>query len=496
MPRDVAAAERKRLRDRVAQQNLRNRRQQYIHDLEEKVKRCEERHGGGEEAEGNSDRDKLWIKIRHLQEENAALKDRHRKLRSVMASMRGLLADDVEDDRQAESSTRRGDSDASKHDKDTPSPQDNLDGSTSQMSVDDDAISIDDQDTIPPRQSRQASLISATPKVHRPASKSTPTGPAYAWQDDGDAGPGISTPVIEGPVLTPFPVDAPLPNSPPETAYSPLMDNRLWNFMDLWTNHNNIEHLLSGEMNAAAATASSAAAPTLASVGARDDGVRKEGLRDEPPAWSVIPMRISTTADRHYQPWDRDMGAILDAADEPSPLELVFGSSTNFLANEVHVTLKHFFAGAAERLSIGIMIYSYVKWRTKPSPERFNRLPEFIRPVPEQAEMPHPGCLDIMFWSRLRANIVKNHDKYDPDRVMRKYCSCVRLRWSRDRDMLIPREDCDAGVGEPRETHKLNPEFYARYTDLSNWGLTAEFQRVYPELLEGMDWESICIVDT
>ncbi|EPE04426.1 hypothetical protein F503_01430 [Ophiostoma piceae UAMH 11346] len=482
MPRDLAAAERKRLRDRVAQQNLRNRRQQYIQELEEKAKRCQERHGGGDGVEGGPDKDRLWIKIRQLQDENSALKERHRKLRTIMQSMRGVLEDEIDDDdRHTESSSRRGHAEAGDHNGDTFSSRDGLEGSNSQMSVDD-SLPVGDDDTSPSLLSQQSSLVSSTPTVHRPAVKPTTTGAELTpWQDEG-----VGTPGDEATIMTPFPTYTPLPNTPPETAYSPLLDSRLWNFMDLWTNHNNMDNLLSGDMTEAA---SAAAASTLSSI---NDTVRVVP-RDEPPAWSVIPMRVSSTADRDYQPWDRDMGAILDAADEPSPLELVFGSSTNFLANEVQVTLKHFFASAPERLSIGIMIYSFVKWRTKPSPERYGRLPEFVRLVPEQAKMSHSGCLDIILWGQLRANIIRNHAKYDVDKVMRKYCSSLRLRWSRDRDMLIPIKDNAARGDEPKETHRLNPDFYARYTDLSNWGLTSDFQRAYPELLEGMDWASICV---
>ena len=486
MPRDLASAERKRLRDRVAQQNLRNRRQQYIQELEEKAKRCQERHGGSEGTEESLDKDRLWIKIRRLQDENAALKTRHRELRSMMQSMREVLEDDTDDDRRADNRSRRGHAEAGDHNEDTLSSRDDLEGSSSQMSVDDSPPDGDDG-TPASLQSRQVSSITGTPQVHRPAVQPMTMGAGLTpWQGGSVGTPGIEDTKPEAAVMTPFPTNAPLPNTPPETAYSPLLDSRLWNFMDLWTNHNNIDGLLSGEMAEAASTA---AVSTRALITDRVGVVPRE----EPPAWSVIPMRISSMADCHYQPWDRDMGAILDAADEPSPLELVFGSSTNFLANEMHIALKHFFAGAAERLSIGIMIYSFVKWRTKPSPERYNRLPEFVRLVPEQATMPHSGCLDIILWGQLRANIIRNHAKYNADKVMRKYCSCLHLRWSRDRDMLIPVEDTDARGDEPRWTHRLNPEFYARYNDLSNWGLTAEFQRLYPELLEGMDWASIRI---
>ncbi|KJR88489.1 uncharacterized protein SPSK_07288 [Sporothrix schenckii 1099-18] len=93
---DTDAAERKRLRDRVAQQNLRNKRNRHIEALEKQVKLCQELHGPRSEADGlnsgsNHHNEQDLRTIRHLQAENAALRERHNHLQALFQSFKNVF---------------------------------------------------------------------------------------------------------------------------------------------------------------------------------------------------------------------------------------------------------------------------------------------------------------------------------------------------------------------------------------------------------------------
>ena len=59
---------------------------------------------------------------------------------------------------------------------------------------------------------------------------------------------------------------------------------------------------------------------------------------------------------------------------------------------------------------------------------------------------------------------------------------CTKLRWPWGEDML--ERDGDDNL-------QMRQEFSDVFTSESGWGITAEFMEKYPELLEGMDVESL-----
>ena len=81
---NTAAAERKRLRDRVSQQNLRNKRYRRVQDLERQVQLCHETHGP-------SDSESLLQTIEELRKENAILRQQHERLKSLFHACQEVL---------------------------------------------------------------------------------------------------------------------------------------------------------------------------------------------------------------------------------------------------------------------------------------------------------------------------------------------------------------------------------------------------------------------
>lgn len=94
VPRPEAdAAERKRLRDRVAQQNLRNKRNRHIQALEEQVKLCQELHRSrsGEQTCGSGHSDEDLKTIQDLRAENEALKEQQKQMQALFQSFKNVF---------------------------------------------------------------------------------------------------------------------------------------------------------------------------------------------------------------------------------------------------------------------------------------------------------------------------------------------------------------------------------------------------------------------
>src|SRR6201986_4874740 len=104
---------------------------------------------------------------------------------------------------------------------------------------------------------------------------------------------------------------------------------------------------------------------------------------------------------------------VTESPDVPSPLELLHGSKHNQLANAIHDRLRMRACREPERLAYGWLEYLIIKWYSEPTPTRFRRVPDFLKPRPEQLSHPHARCIDGIIWPKLRVNLILNQHKYD-----------------------------------------------------------------------------------
>lgn len=489
----AAAAERKRYRDRVAQQNLRNKRNRQIQSLEQQVKLCHETH--------NSQRtDTLLETIRKLREENQVLRDQQKRLRGLLSSCQEILG----------SSTIQHGNDSSLESAEAhraPSPR--LNDSTQ-----------DAEPTIPLcspayiNQCHSDSHQSPTSPIQIPSTFSQPV-PRTEAQGLGtiNTEPSLRSTDINNEIESTLPIIASAPEvdmDEVEDVSGALLDFGTENsvpsqysssdssserherrhsedFVDLRCSMQEISQTHPGLSCLNFPYDFKEGMPFLDSglLAALDLWAEQsiEGL----PRWARTPLRTSTMDDASYSPWDADIRGILEAPDTPSPLDLLFGSSRNPLASLVQRCVKIWYHGNAERLAIGWLVYHYIKWRTQPTMERFSRLPNWIKPGLEQTSSRHPGCLDLVLWKGLRLNIVKNYHQYDVNRFLRLYCTCLRLRWSSDDEVLVP---------NGTDNYVVRPDFFRRFMSEDGWGLKSEFISQYPELFEGLDAEKISFSPT
>lgn len=178
-----------------------------------------------------------------------------------------------------------------------------------------------------------------------------------------------------------------------------------------------------------------------------------------------------------------DRKLVMDSPDVPSPLALLYGSCKNPLANKLHQRMRALRSCDNERLAGGWLAYLTIKWALDPSQSRFERLPDFMRPVTEQLCYPHHSDHDYVLWPQLRANLILKQGQYDPEKVHGLFACCLKVRWPWGKNILEPKADGELGI---------TMDFYQTFTSLNGWGVTSDFTNKYPELLEGMDINSVC----
>lgn len=168
---------------------------------------------------------------------------------------------------------------------------------------------------------------------------------------------------------------------------------------------------------------------------------------------------------------------------QPSPLDLLHGTRRNFLANYIHNSIRSRAIRDAECLALGNLLYAYSKWRVSPTPATFARLVPFQHPIPLQLEQDHFGGIDMIVWPQMRVNMIRNWGKIDLLEVFDFLAACMKVRWPWNKDML--ERDADDNL-QLREDFKqiyskedgwgLTAEFIDRYPMLLE-GMDAEALR-------------------
>ncbi|KAK9777137.1 putative BZIP domain-containing protein [Seiridium cardinale] len=202
----------------------------------------------------------------------------------------------------------------------------------------------------------------------------------------------------------------------------------------------------------------------------------------ELPRWRLIPYHeednmMSTDM---FGLWIKGPNLVRASPESPAPLQLLYGSKTNFLANLIHEGFREWACGECERLAGGWLVYHLIKWITQPTKARFETLHPYQRPVPEQICRPHPFFIDCLPWPQLRGFLVERQHLYDPVQVMVLLACCIKVRWPWNQSPLEPDDD-----GQLR----MKSDFVNSFSKLQGWYLTNEFTVKYPELVQGLDRE-------
>lgn len=204
------------------------------------------------------------------------------------------------------------------------------------------------------------------------------------------------------------------------------------------------------------------------------------------PAWMLVPMNdsVDSAVNQATCPWLANPELIVSSPDIPDPLALLHGSRRNKLADSIHSTLKKYNTREPELLAIGWLIYVFIKWRMRPTLEAYDRIPKFMRPVWGQLHIIHPWYLDLLAWPKLRVELFKYWDRYDFTALVGLLACCLKVRWKWGEDVL-ERNDNDELV--------IKQNFFDVFLSEGGWGLTEDFVKEFPELVKGLEFPAILV---
>lgn len=212
--------------------------------------------------------------------------------------------------------------------------------------------------------------------------------------------------------------------------------------------------------------------------------VKSPAPRSDSSPWTNTPAH--TTSDvvvtEAFKNWLRRPDLVFSSPDQAQPIDLLYGSKNNFLADVINHSLRSWPCRDPERLASGWLIYNLIKWMLGPSPENYGRLQEFQIPVKEQLEHAHSYFIDFVFWPKLRANMIQHEHLYSPEDVLGMFLCCVKLRWPWGQNFLEPKED---------GTLQMRQDFLDTFTSLDGWGITDDFFQKFPSLSQGMNMNAM-----
>lgn len=212
--------------------------------------------------------------------------------------------------------------------------------------------------------------------------------------------------------------------------------------------------------------------------------VKTPAPRSASSPWTNTPAHTASdvVVTEAFKNWLRRPDLVFSSPEQPQPIDLLYGSKNNFLADVINHSLRAWPCRDPERLASGWLIYNLIKWMLGPSPENYGRLQEFQVPVPEQLEQAHSYFIDFVFWPKLRANMIRHESLHSPEDVLGMFLCCVKLRWPWGQNFLEPKED---------GTLVMRQDFFETFTSLDGWGLTDDFFQKFPILGQGLNMNAM-----
>ena len=130
-----------------------------------------------------------------------------------------------------------------------------------------------------------------------------------------------------------------------------------------------------------------------------------------------------------------------------------------------------------EQVAVLYVMFLIMRWQIRPTPEAYDRLPDWVTPRPAQLFTPHPAWVDHLPWPRMRDKMVQLHPRIPLDNFFIPYTTTLSLNW--------PHRDLDTLVSVPgSDEMSINPAFERHLRDLANWSLGPAFAKAFPMLVD------------
>ncbi|KAJ6787092.1 hypothetical protein PWT90_10496 [Aphanocladium album] len=207
-----------------------------------------------------------------------------------------------------------------------------------------------------------------------------------------------------------------------------------------------------------------------------------------PPLWSRIPPNDDDFTNPETQmgfPWLGRPELIKDCPDVPhSPLDILYGSKLNSLADMIYNRTNRRPFREPERLATGWVSYLYTRWVCKPCPQTYNRLPSFLRPIKGQLDIAHPMVLDLVPWPQVRLALIRAWPQYQENQqdLFGLLACSLRIRWPWGEHVLERASD---------NSLVMRDDFYESLMSETGWTVMKDFVDQYPALFVDVHVESI-----
>lgn len=132
-----------------------------------------------------------------------------------------------------------------------------------------------------------------------------------------------------------------------------------------------------------------------------------------------------------------------------------------------------------ERVAVLYMMFLVMRWQIDPSQDNYDRLPEWMAPLPSQLAKSHPAWIDHVPFPKMRERLVKHYNpqQYLFDNFFVPFTTTLSLSWPyEDTDTLLQSLDGDELM--------INPVFERHLRNLDNWKLGDAFAKVFPTLVD------------
>ncbi|KAI5457983.1 hypothetical protein BGZ63DRAFT_492842 [Mariannaea sp. PMI_226] len=138
-----------------------------------------------------------------------------------------------------------------------------------------------------------------------------------------------------------------------------------------------------------------------------------------------------------------------------------------------------------ERVAVLYVMFLVMRWQIAPTQENYERLPEWIVPLPSQLNTPHPAWVDHIPFPRMRDRLSRDFTPalYAFDNFFIPYTTTLSLSW--------PYEDTDTLIQNPEgDELMINPVFERHLRNLDNWKLGDAFAKAFPTLVDTFNLDS------
>lgn len=179
-------------------------------------------------------------------------------------------------------------------------------------------------------------------------------------------------------------------------------------------------------------------------------------------------------------------------AAEGTPISVVIGPAYPSVANLLHPTrnlpshdLSKVFtdvlatfpdlSSLPEQVALLYLMFLLMRWQISPTPENYDRLPEWAAPRTGQLFTPHPAWIDQLPWPRMRDRLVRDYSprEYLFDNFITPFTATLSVNWPYDPSEAVLLADDD---------WVINPVFERHLRNLENWSLGPAFANAYPRL--------------